>query len=80
MKKRRVTKDGPSHARFNVFTRGLIWGMYLADACREQIQDVVQKKDGTIPSIRALNVVIAHMHNNQSGKGQIMPAEAVHFY
>ena len=75
-----MTKDGPSHARFNVFTRGAFWGMYLADACREQIQDVVKKEDGTIPSIRALDAVIAHMHNNQSGRGQIVPAEAVHLY
>ena len=74
MKGRRVTKDAPSYARFNVFTRGVIWGMYLAEACREQIQDVVKKKDGTTPSIRALDAVISHMHSTAWSACKVNPS------
>ena len=45
----------------DVFARGMIWGMHVAKAPREDICKEVVKKDGRPPSIQAVDQVIAHM-------------------
>ena len=46
--KRKRNADSP-YARLDPFARGVIWGMYLAKAAREDILKRVVKKDGTTP-------------------------------
>ena len=48
-----------SLARLDAFTRGQIWGMRQAGASRDQIADAMHKKDGTKPSLRAVDGVLA---------------------
>ena len=48
-------------ARLDVFARGMIWGMHVAKASREDICNEVVKKDVRPPSIQAVDQVIAHM-------------------
>ena len=68
----RCRSDAPSYARLNVFNRGVVWGMDLANASREEIQKAVTKKDGACPCIRALDSVIANMkqHPDVARSGQ----------
>ena len=60
---KRKHSDDPSgaFARLDVFARGMIWGMHVAKAPREDICKEVVKKDGRPPSIQAVDQVIAHM-------------------
>ena len=54
--KRKRNADSP-YARLDPFARGVIWGMYLAKATREDILKHVVKKDGATPSApRARNI------------------------
>ena len=47
-----------TRARFDIFTRGQIWGMYLAGAKHEDIRRAVVKKDGAVPRVAAIAKVI----------------------
>ena len=49
-----------SHARLDAFSRGMIWGMHLANVPRADIQRQVAKKDGSQPSLGAIDQVIIH--------------------
>ena len=42
------TKLKKKVARFDPFTRGMVWGMHLAKVPREEIQRQVFKKDGSM--------------------------------
>ena len=66
---KRCRSDAPSYARLNVFNRGVVWGMDLANASREEIQKAVTKKDGACPCIRALDSVIANMKQHPHWQG-----------
>jgi hypothetical protein len=44
-----------SHARLDAFSRGMIWGMHLANVPRADIQRQVAKKDGSQPSLGAIS-------------------------
>ena len=55
----RKQRGGPSYARLDAFTRGVIWGLALAGMPREQIRQLVSKKDGSAPTKRAVDDVIA---------------------
>ena len=48
-----------SGARLDAFARGQIWGMRQAGAKREAIAGAVRKKDGTKPTLRAVDGVLA---------------------
>ena len=62
MPKRKYNDDASgSFARLDVFARGMIWGMHVAKASREDICNEVVKKDVRPPSIQAVDQVIAHM-------------------
>ena len=62
MPKRKHNDDASgSFARLDVFARGMIWGMHVAKASREDICNEVVKKDMRPPSIQAVGQVIAHM-------------------
>ena len=62
MPKRKHNDDASgSFARLDVFVRGMIWGMHVAKASREDICNEVVKKDVRPPSIQAVDQVIAHM-------------------
>ena len=62
MPKRKYNDDASvSFARLDVFARGMIWGMHVAKASREDICNEVVKKEMRPPSIQAVDQVIAHM-------------------
>jgi hypothetical protein len=46
-------------ARLDAFTRGKIVGMRAAGAVRKEIVKKTRKKDGTKPSLRAVDAVLA---------------------
>ena len=58
----------PSHDW--MFARGMIWGMHVAKAPREDICKEVVKKDKTPPSIFAVDQVIAHMKVSPDWRGE----------
>ena len=47
-------------ARLDAFAHGQIWGMHLANAPREHMITLVEKKDGSGPTLSAVDRVIAH--------------------
>ena len=50
-------------ARLGAIARGQIWGMRQAGAKRHAIADTVRKKDGTKPTLRAVDgVTLVHDH------------------
>ena len=58
MPKRKHNDDASgSFARLDVFARGMIWGMHVAKASREDICNEVVKKDMRPPSIQAVDQV-----------------------
>ena len=59
-----------THARLDTFARGMIWGMHLAGAPREDILQEVSKKDGTLATLSAVDKVIATMKANPEWRGQ----------
>ena len=59
-----------SYARLDVWSRGVIWGMHMAGASREQICDSVWKKDGTPPTVRAVDDVIARKREQPEWRGE----------
>jgi hypothetical protein len=58
--RKKILKTKVTTARLDAFARGQIWGMHLANAPREQIVEVVQKKDGSAPTLSAVDRVICH--------------------
>ena len=64
-------RDGANtFARLDAFSRGMIWGLRLAKCTREEICKHVTKKDGTAPSARAVDFVIAHKTAHPEWRGQ----------
>ena len=64
-------KAGPaSHGRLDAWARGAIWGMSMAGAAREQICTAVTKSDGTAPSLRAVDGVLARKRAEPSWRGE----------
>ena len=57
-------------ARLDAFARGQIWGMHLANAPREQMITLVEKKDGSGPTLSAVDRVIAHKTEYPRWRGQ----------
>ena len=57
-------------ARLDALARGQIWGMHLANAPREQMITLVEKKDGSGPTLRAVDRVIAHKTEYPRWRGQ----------
>jgi hypothetical protein len=53
----------------DAFARGVVWGMNLAGAKREDIAEKVTKKDGTPPKLHAIDVVIAKMKAEPEWRG-----------
>ena len=62
-------RDG-TFARLDPLARGQIWGMHLAHVPREDIQKQVRKKDGTPPSLHAIDEVIASKNAQPDWRGQ----------
>ena len=60
----------PSYARLDVFARGAIWGMSVAGAQQDHIIDVVRKKDGTSPSLRAVTDILARKRDHPEWRGE----------
>ena len=65
--------DAPSYARMDTFARGMIWGMCIAGCTRDQILDCAVKTDGTQPSVRAVDDVIAKKRDEQKWRGEDKP-------
>ena len=59
-----------SFERLDAFARGAIWGMHCAGASSEEIVETVTKKDGSAPSRRAVNNVIAHKTQDPTWRGE----------
>ena len=71
MPKRKHSDDASgSFARLDVFARGMIWGMHVAKAPREDICKEVVKKDRRPPSMQAVDQVIAHMKAFPDWRGE----------
>ena len=68
--KRTMKRKRRSHARLDPFSRGVIWGMHLAKAPREEILQHVVKTDGTVPSMQAVDQVIKHKKDHPDWRGQ----------
>ena len=67
--KRKRNADTP-YARLDPSTRGVICGMYLAKATREDILKHVVKQGGTTPSPTAIDDVIKRKKENPEWKGE----------
>ena len=52
-------RSQPTSARLNVFSRGVVWGAHSAGMPREEIRTLVKKKDGTHPTLEAIDNIIA---------------------
>ena len=57
---RAVSSDCQSSARLRPWDRGFICGMRRANAPRKVIQKDVKKSDGTHPTLRAVDAVLAN--------------------
>ena len=55
MKRKRKRR---SHARLDPVTRGVIWGMHLAKAPREEILKHVVTTDGSVPTMKVVDAAI----------------------
>ena len=58
-----------TRARLDEFSRGVIWGMHVGGASRSEICLEVQKKDGTHPSVEAVDKVIAKLKSQPDWRG-----------
>ena len=61
---------GQSYARLDAFTRGVIWGLALVSTPRDKICELVTKKDGTAPTKRAVDDVIAKKRDKPEWHGE----------
>ena len=59
-----------SFARLDAFARGAIWGMHCAGATRDEIMDTVSKKDGSPPSIKAIDATITRKKEDPEWRGE----------
>ena len=59
VKRRRAAGGHGTYARLTAFTRGVIWGMYLAGMQRKEMLPYLRKKDGTELSLDTLDHVIS---------------------
>ena len=57
-------------ARLDAFARGAIWGMHCAGSARDEIVDTVTKKDGSAPSLKAVDETIAHKTEDPEWRGE----------
>jgi hypothetical protein len=67
LRKGRVKK---SHSRLHPFDKGVVWGLHLADVPRLRIQQLTCKTDGSAPSLRAIDAVIARKKAEDDWKGE----------
>lgn len=72
MKRARKVRE-KSHARLDAFNRGMVWGMHLVHVPRTDIQEHVKKKDGSTPSLGAIDQIIIH----KSAKPEWMGEESI---
>ena len=59
-----------SHARLTPAARNRIIGMRMAGAPREEMRDKARKTDGSKPSLRAVDEVIAHYEEDPEWDGE----------
>ena len=64
-----ITKRRQSFARLTPAARNRIIGMSLADSPRDDMRDKVRKTDGTKPSMRAVDAIIAHFQEDPQWDG-----------
>ena len=67
--KRKRPDASVSCARLDAFARGVIWGMHLAGAERQEICHEVTKTDGAHPSMNAVDKVVAKLKKNPEWRG-----------
>ena len=70
MAPKRSRDDVATYSRMDVWTRGVIWGMSLMGASREQICESVLKRDGAAPTVRAVDDVIAKKKAEPEWRGE----------
>ena len=70
MAPKRKRDDGATYSRMDVWARGVIWGMSLMGASREQICECALKKDGTQPTARAIDDVLARKKAEPEWRGE----------
>ena len=61
--------ESPS-TRMDAFARGMVWGMHLAKVPREKIQELVTKKNGSAPSLTAIDKIIKHKNDKPEWRGE----------
>lgn len=66
----RCKRKSATHARLDVFTRGMIWGMHLAGMSRDDMQKFVVKKDGSNVPLKTIDKVVASKKANPKWTGQ----------
>ena len=70
MAPKRSRDDVATYSRMDVWTRGVIWGMSLMGASREQFCESVLKRDGTAPTVRVVDDVIAKKKAEPEWRGE----------
>ena len=70
MAPKRKRDDGGTSSRMDVWARAMIWGMSLMGATRKHISECVLKKDGTAPTVRAVEDVIARKKAEPEWRGE----------
>ena len=70
MAPKRKRDQGATYSRMDVWARGMIWGMSLMGASRDQICEAVLKRDGTAPTVRAVDDVIARKRAEPEWRGE----------
>ena len=61
--------DG-SWARMNVWSKGMVWGMHLVGTSRNEIRKLVAKTDGSTPSMKAIDDVLAKKRADKTWEGE----------
>ena len=70
MAPKRKRDQGATYSRMDVWARGMIWGLSLMCASRDQICEAVLKRDGTAPTVRAVDDVIAKKKAEPEWRGE----------
>ena len=59
-----------SYARMDAWARGMIWALHLVETPRERIVELVDKTDGSNPTVHAVDEVIGKKKADDSWRGE----------
>ena len=69
MRRLKRKKRKPTHARLDVGSRAMIWALSLVGIERSRIRDLVDKTDGTPPTIKAIDLTLAKKRKYPDWRG-----------